>query len=304
MSVTALPPKVQEKLVGLYGKAQGSDDDRAKFAAAVRIAHEKGWPFRTLGPALGMSYEMARVYSTKDTDAKITESDLGFEIPERKKAISVLPLKEVPESIVSDLKSLLRAAIKGSLQSRQDADVKPEVAAFFAALAGANDAGWDRHSVGKAIGVHPHAVGRFIQHHEKFGAENPKPKYPKAPEENLVTAWNAKYPTTPPVKIPAPVSKKMKTLQEDARDNRGNEDAHGDNPALNAAREYTALLGEWYLRGAARAELERASGQGWEALRMRLSRWGYMTKPSWTPDEPRNSRRPARKAAAGDASEA
>lgn len=297
MSVATLPAKVQKGLVNLYGKAQKNDDERAKFSAAVRIAQKKGWPYRTLGTAIGISYEMVRIYATKDQDAPITEKDLGFEIPARGKALKVLPIKEVPAEVTESLTQLFNAAVSDQIQSRQDTSVSPEVAAFFAALASAEAAGWDAHSVGRAIGVHPRAVSRFIQHHHKFGESTPGPKYPKAPEENLVTAWDAKYPSTPPVKIPSDVAEKMKSLQAEARDNRGNEAAAGTNPALEAARQYTMLLGEWYLRGAARAELEAATGQNWEALRMRLSRWGFMTKPSWTPPEPRRTtrRKPASK---------
>lgn len=287
MSVAALPAETQKNLVNLYNNATKSDTDRAKFANAMRIAHGKGWPYRTLGSSIGLSYEMVRIYTTKDPDTNYTESDLGFEIPPRAKPIKELPLKDVPQEVVNDLQARLNAAISGPIQSRQDKSLRPEVARLFAGLAAAEKAGWDRHSVGRAIGVHPQAVGRFIQQHTKFGAGIEVPSYTEAPSKELVTSWDANYPRTPAVVIPEDVAKEMHALQEEARDNRGNEPLDATNPALDSARKYTSLLGEWYLRGASRAELERATGQGWEALRMRLSRWGYMTKPNWTPTDSR-----------------
>jgi len=281
MSAATLPPKVEKRLAALYRKAQASETDRIKFSAAIHALQEKGWTYRTLGSAIGASHELVRLYHSKakDDNAKIEDLNLGFEIPERVKPLKTLPIRELPDEVKTDLKNRLHEAIHSPVGVREDGSVKPAVAEFFAALAAAEKAGWDSHSTGLAIGVHPKAVGKFILHHNKFGAGVKEPKYPKAPVDKTPRAWDAKHAPVPPFKIPADEAEKSRDLQEIAKLNRGIEYESEEVSALEAAKEYSTLLGSWYLHGANREELEEGTGQHWNALRKRLSRWGYLTTP-------------------------
>lgn len=281
MSAATLPSKVEKKLASLYRKAQGSESERIKFSAALKHAQDKGWTYRTLGSAIGVSHELVRVYASKgeNDNVKFEDLDLGFEIPERVRPLKTLPIKELPAEIVDDLKARLENAIHSPVESREGGSVKPAVAEFFAALAAAEKAGWDGHSTGAAVGVHPLAVGKFILHHNKFGADVKEPKYAKAPADTMPRAWNARHKAVPPMVIPAAEAKASRELQTIAALNRGVDTETEEGSALEAAKEYSTLLGSWYLRGASRDALEEATGQHWNALRKRLSRWGYLTNP-------------------------
>lgn len=281
MSAATLPSKVEKKLASLYKKAQGGETDRVKFSATVNAFCDKGWTFRTLGSAIGVSHELVRLYANKGKEdgVKFEDLDIGIEVPERLRPLKVLPIKELPADIVADLKARLDNAIHSPVDTREGGNVKPAVAEFFAALAAADKAGWDNYSTGTAIGVHPVAVGKFVLHHEKFGAEVKEPKYAKAPADKLPRAWNAKHEPVPPMEIPAAEAEAAKDLQITARLNRGVDHDSEEGSALEAAKEYSTLLGAWYLRGASRDALEEATGQHWNALRKRLSRWGYLTNP-------------------------
>jgi len=282
MSAAAtLPTKVEKKLASLYRKAQGSETERIKFSAALKEAKEKGWTYRTLGAAIGISHELVRGYYTKGEADNVTfdELDLGFEIPQRVRALKTLPIKEVPEDIKADLKARLENAIHSPVEARDGGSVKPGVADFFAALAAAEKAGWDSHSIGAAIGVHPLAVSKFTLHHNKFGADVKEPRYAKAPVDNTPRAWNAKHAPVPSMVIPEAEAKASRELQRVAALNRGVDTEYEEGSALEFAKEYSTMLGSWYLRGASRDALEEATGQHWNALRKRLSRWGYLTNP-------------------------
>lgn len=281
MSAATLPSKVEKKLASLYRKAQGSESERIKFSAALKEAKNKGWTYRTLGAAIGISHELVRVYFTKGEADKVNfeDLDLGFDIPERVRPIKTLPIKDLPAEITADLKARLETAIHSPVESRDGGSVKPAVADFFAALAAAEKAGWDGHSTGAAIGVHPLAVGKFILHHNKFGADVKEPRYAKAPADNMPRAWNAKHEPVPAMVIPEAEAKASRELQIVAALNRGVDTESEEGSALEAAKEYSTLLGSWYLRGASRDALEEATGQHWNALRKRLSRWGYLTNP-------------------------
>lgn len=281
MSAATLPSKVEKKLASLYRKAQGGETDRIKFSATINAFCEKGWTFRTLGAAIGISHELVRLYANKGKadGVKFEDLDLGIEVPERVRPVKVLPIKSLPADIVADLKERLANAISSPVETREGGNVKPAVAEFFAALAAAENAGWDSYSTGKAIGVHPVAVGKFILHHNKFGADIKEPKYTKAPVDKLPRAWNARHEPAPPMEIPADEAEAAKELQITARLNRGVDHESEEVSALEAAKEYSKLLGGWYLKGASRDALEEATGQHWNALRKRLSRWGYLTNP-------------------------
>jgi hypothetical protein len=281
MSAATLPSKVEKKLASLYRKAQGSEPDRIKFSAAIKAFQDKGWTYRTLGAAIGVSHELVRLYASKGENDNVNfeDLDMGFEVPERVRPLKTLPVKDLPEEIASDLKARLENAINSPLDSREGGNVKPAVAEFFAALAAAEKAGWDGHSTGKAIGVHPLAVGKFILHHNKFGADVKEPKYAKAPVDKTPRAWNARHEPVPPMEIPASEAESARDLQVIAKLNRGVDIESEEVSALEAAKEYSNLLGSWYLRGASRDALEEATGQHWNALRKRLSRWGYLTNP-------------------------
>lgn len=281
MSAATLPSKVEKKLASLYKKAQGGEADRIKFSATINAFCDKGWTYRTLGAAMGVSHELVRLYAKKSEadGVKFEDLDMGFEIPERLRPIKTLPIKDLPKEIAADLNERLENAINSPAETREGGSVKPAVAEFFAALAAAENAGWDNHSTGKAIGVHPLAVGKFVLHHNKFGTDVKEPKYAKAPVDKTPRAWNARHEPAPPMEIPANEAQTAKELQIIAKLNRGVDHESEEVSALEAAKEYSKLLGAWYLRGASRDALEEATGQHWNALRKRLSRWGYLTNP-------------------------
>jgi hypothetical protein len=161
----------------------------------------------------------------------------------------VIPDQELPPAITEDLTARLQAAIGEPSGARTDSGLSLEVAAFFAGLQSARDAGWDNYAIGPAIGLHPRAVSRFAARHPDTIADSTA--YPPAPEARDDVLHRARRPAVPAVKIPA---RDAAAIREDT----GN------------------ALGKWYLLGATREQLSAAADADWETVRKRLVRKGFM----------------------------
>lgn len=252
------------QLFELRVKAQDDDAYRALFNAGLRDFHEAGWTYRQLGKANGISHETVRL-AILDIPADVTSS--GIEAPARPKSLSVIPLRELDPKITADLKARLSAAVEADPKERTASGIKTAVANYFAALHAAEAAGWDAYSLAHGIGSHPKAIFKFIAQHERYG-EGEAPPVPDAPHRAESTLWRASRPTLPPVKVPDDDVQKLHLLEQDGA---------GETSSTPDASIYQAMLGVWYLLGASRGELERATGQQWETIRKRLVRAGYMS---------------------------
>lgn len=269
----AMPMPLRSGLAALQDAAASSPESRARFENALRAANEAGWSYRQLAEALGVShfYISARI-----KHAAASTGDFGFDIPARSRPTTRIVPRKMPETMRADLEARLREASSGSSVSPVQSGLSPAVADFFQSLQAAVDAGWDPAEIGPPLGMSPRAVARFTTYHGDE-ARTPRPDYPAPAARTAPAAWNARYPAVPPVKIPDADINRLRELAGPAHLNRG----VGENDAgtQGAAIEYTSLIANWYLRGASRQELERATGQGWEAVRKRLSRWGFMSPP-------------------------
>jgi hypothetical protein len=261
------------QLSELREKAREGDAARAVFNAGLRDFHEAGWTFRQLGKANGVSHEFVRL-AILDAPEGTTS---GIAAPPRPKSLSVIPLRDMDEQIVSDLKGRLAGAVEADPEPRTASGIKAAVADYFAALHQAAQAGWDAHSMAHAIGSHPKAIFKFVSHHERY-CEGDAPAIPEAPHREEPTLWRARRPNVPLVLVPDEDVTELHALEQGA---------FGDTPTPAATKRYLALLGAWYLLGANRDELERASGQRWETIRKRLVRGGYMSgQPRSTKSRP------------------
>lgn len=264
MRARELPDQYREALLELARDT--SSDGKAFFGAALREHHESGWSYRQLGTALGRSHESVRrlIAAAEGTVSPIAPP---WESPAKP---TVLEANALPDEIAKDLSARLLAALKPSLGDKK-APLSPAVAALYAGLAGAVDAGWDPYEIGIAIGMHPRAVARFAYAYAKQPLPVAKiPRYHHKAPVRGVAAWNARHPTHPPVTVAPEDREHLANLRDDASTSR----TEGQ-----AAREYTRILAAWYLLGASREELEQATGQQWDTLRRRLMRWGVMRDP-------------------------
>jgi hypothetical protein len=240
-----IPADARTVLAALQEAAPSSEDARARFQSALAAFKAAGWPWRQIGEAAGISHETARKLAA-GADA---DRDLGFDVPVRKRPLNVIPFRDLPPGIAEDLAARLHAAIEEPSGARTESGLALEVAAFFAGLQSARDAGWDNYAIGPAIGVHPRAVSRFAARHPGTIAE--ATEYPPAPEARDDVLHRARRPAVPAVKIPAKDAAAI-------RDDTGN------------------ALGKWYLLGATREQLSAAAEADWETVRKRLKRKGFM----------------------------
>ena len=269
-----LPEALRRHLADLQRRTESDEDAGQVFNEALKACNDAGWSYRQLGDALGVShfYVSSRI---KQASGNVT--GFGFEIPARPRPASVLKPRPLPREISEDLQELMGRAVSEQTPDRTANGLAPAVEAFFQALRAASDAGWDPHELALPLGMNPRAVARFTTYHGKDG-DALAPKYPAPPRRSTATAWNARYADTPPVSIPNDEAAALKDLAAQAHLNRGVA-GEEDGGALESAVEYTSRVAHWYLLGASRQDLEEATGQGWEALRKRLSRWGYMSPP-------------------------
>jgi hypothetical protein len=141
----------------------------------------------------------------------------------------------------------LHAAIGEPSGARTDSGLTLEVAAFFAGLQSARDAGWDNYAIGPAIGLHPRAVSRFAARHPDTIADSTA--YPPAPEGRDDVLHRARRPA-----------------------------CRGEDPCRDAAaiREDTGNALGGGTPGATREQLSAAADADWETVRKRLVRKGFM----------------------------
>lgn len=251
------------QLSELREKARKDESFRPLYGAGLRDFYEGGWSYRQLGKAIGLSHETVRLAIIDVPDDILTS---GIEVPPSPKSLSAIPLHNLDPQLAADLKASLAAAVEADAGQRTASGLKTGVADYFAALHAAQAAGWDAYSLAHGIGSHPKAIFKFITQHERYG-EGEAPPVPDAPHQAESTLWRASRPTLPPVKIPDEDVQTLHRLEQEA-----------SGEAMSAdANTYQALLGVWYLLGASREEMERATGQQWETIRKRLVRAGYMS---------------------------
>jgi hypothetical protein len=255
-----------EHLAELWIKAGEDAAGRILFGVALRDFHEAGWTYRQLGMANGVSHEFVRL-AILDLPEDAPAS-AGIEVPDRPRRLDVIPVRDLDPTITAELKQRLTSAVEADPADRTASGVKPAVADYFAGLHRAAQAGWDAYSIAHAIGSHPKAVFKFIAHQDRYGEGN-APAAPAAPLQDEQTLWRASRPSLPLVQVPAEDARELQDLESDAFADPG---AHATN-----TNRYFSLLGAWYLLGANRDELERATGQSWETVRKRLVRAGYMS---------------------------
>lgn len=253
------------QLSELRAKAHGDPSFRGLYGAGLRDFYEAGWSYRQLGKAIGLSHETVRLAILEVPDDIISS---GIEVPSGPKSLSVIPLQELDREIATDLKSRLIAAIEASTEQRTPSGIKTAVADYFAALHQAEAAGWDAYSLAHALGSHPKAIYKFVAQHERSGEGQAPPPFPHPPHQVEPTLSRASRPSLPPVKVPKEDVQKLHLLEQEGA---------GETVGSPEGNLYQALLGAWYLLGATRDELERATGQQWETIRKRLVRAGYMS---------------------------
>jgi hypothetical protein len=252
MPVTRLPQDSCEDLRALADEVQAGRSGQEALDSALYRFRAARWPLRQLAEALGISHEAARKYAGR-SDGSI---DPGFPVPERKPPATVLEPAAVPAEITSAIMDRLEAAA-AEPEVSESKQLAPAVQSFQAVLAAAVDAGWDYHSLAAATGIHPRAVIKFCAQHRRSGAAGEAPAFPRNEDPaTSESAWNARYPEVPPVRVPSAETSVL----------------HSED--VSAA--YIRTLSRWYLLGASREELERATGQQWDTVRKRLSRFGYI----------------------------
>lgn len=248
-----LPEQTRQDLLRLQSDPDAAD----RFHAALKALNTAGWSWPSIGRAIGSSHEWARRLG-----ARAEGSAPGIDIPERRTAPA--PVLHAPPEILDELGSLLDEAVHGPDRGRTGHGLRTQVAALHAGLSDALAAGWDPHALGPALGMNPAAVTRFAAIHTRTGGTPDPERFPAAPPSPP-----GARPRAANISIPDHDIRQLQRLRP------------GDGP-LNAnvdreaALAYVRLLAYWYLRGASRAELSRASGQDWEAVRFRLKYWGYM----------------------------
>lgn len=272
---TAADPWAQ--LAELRIKAHDDDASRVLFGAALRDFHKAGWTYRQLGMANDVSHEFIRL-AILDLPADAPAS-AGIDVPVRPRRLDVIPIRDLDPAVTHALKARLAAAVEADPAVKTPSGVKPAVADYFAALHRASAAGWDAYSLAHALGSHPKAIFKFIAQQDRYG-EGQAPDFPVAPHRDEQTLWRAARPSLPLIQVPAGDVQELQRLDAEAF----------AAPATQAAQtgRYLALLGVWYLLGANRDELQRATGQNWETVRKRLVRGGFMA------GQPRTARQSSR----------
>ncbi|GAA4035628.1 hypothetical protein GCM10023063_20240 [Arthrobacter methylotrophus] len=260
---TAADPWAQ--LAELHNKASEDGAGRILFGAALRDFHEAGWTYRQLGTANGVSHEYIRLAILGLPDD--APRSAGIDVPARPRRLDAIPIREVDPEVTHVLKDRLAAAVEADPSARTPSGVKPAVADYFAALHGASQAGWDAYSLARALGSHPKAIFKFIAQHDRYG-EGQAPSLPTALHRYEQTLWRASRPSLPLVQVPAEDVQELQRLEVEAF-----ADAATSTGPIN---RYLTMLGAWYLLGANRDELQRATGQNWETVRKRLVRGGFM----------------------------
>ena len=253
MTSRELPEKTRQELLRLQ-----SDDEAAhRFHSALKALNDAGWSWPAIGRAIGASHEWARRLGSRAIG-----TDPGIDIPERRTGPA--PVLHAPSEVLNELGTLLDEAVTGPDRGRTAHGLRTQVAALHAGLSDALAAGWDPHGIGPALGMHPAAVTRFAAIHARTGGTPSPARLPAAPE-----AKAGPRPRAADISIPDQDVKQLQRLHPGDAQLNANTDRE-------AALAYVRLLAYWYLRGASRAELSRASGQYWEAVRFRLKYWGYM----------------------------
>jgi hypothetical protein len=254
-----------KQLAELRTKAHEGDAGRILFGAALRDFHEAGWTYRQLGMANDVSHEFIRLAILDLPDD--APASAGIDVPVRPRRLDTIPVRELDPEITQALKARITAAVEANPAVKTPSGVKPAVADYFAALHRASGAGWDAYSLAHALGSHPKAIFKFIAQQDRYG-EGQAPDFPAAPHRDEQALWRAARPSLPLVQVPGEDVRELQRLEQEAFAPAG---AH----ALQTSR-YLALLGAWYLLGANRDELQRATGQNWETVRKRLVRGGFM----------------------------
>lgn len=260
----SLPDSARHELLELYRTSRLRDGDSAALDAALYAFNQEGWSYRQLGDVLGLSHESVRTRAKGAAKAGATATKL--QIPARPQALDIIPTQELDPSIAAELKDL-RSAASAASKERTSTGLKPAVADFYRAMHAAREAGWDEYTLAMGIDSHPRAVFKFIEQHERQEEVMPGPSYPAAPVQDLPIAFRSRRQEVPPVEVPEDDTAALRLLEETASAGRNS----------LAAQVHDGILGEWYLRGANRAGLEKATGLAWETVRKRLATGGYMT---------------------------
>lgn len=259
---TAADPWAQ--LANLRAKAHENPAGRLLYGAALRDFHEAGWTYRQLGAANDVSHEYIRLAILElPADAP---ASAGIDVPPRPRRLDSIPIRTLDPDVTRVLKARLTAAVEAAADTRTPSGIKPAVADYFAALHRAAAAGWDAYSLAHALGSHPKAIFKFIAQQDRHG-EGRAPDFPAAPHQDEQTLWRASRPSLPLVQVPAADAGELQRLEAEA---------FADTAHAVQTSRYLALLGAWYLLGANRDELQRATGQNWETIRKRLVRGGFM----------------------------
>lgn len=263
----ATPPTTGDpwaQLRELRAGAQRDETARIQYGAALRDFRAAGWTYREIGKAIGVSHESVRLaLLALPGDVPGQKID----VPRRTKSLRVRPIPEMDPVVAGRLQDALAAAVAADPDLRTPSGVRAAVADYFAALHRAAEVGWSAHSIATALGSQPKSIYKFIALQERYGDGNAA-ALPPAPERDEPLPARARPPALPPVQIPDAAVQELHRLDSVA---------FSGSPAVNPAlASYQRLLGEWYLRGASRQELERATGQQWETIRKRLVSAGYM----------------------------
>ena len=137
------------------------------------------------------------------------------------------------------------------------------------AIAAMRAHGWTLRPLAEALDRSHESIRRL---EERGDPEKSKVQAPNKPVRS-VPAKQVK----PVVEVPEAVAKRMQELAPQASLRKGT--TPPDSPIALASEEYSALLVNEYQRGVSRRGLEAATGQGWEAIRRRLSAAGAMSMP-------------------------
>lgn len=252
-----------DQLAALREAARDGGDAKTTFAAAMRDFHAAGWGYRMIGRAAGVSHEHAR-HAIRDLAPGTPPS--GIAVPVRQRNPEVIPVRDMDSDIAADLRARLDAAVTADPGNRTGTGLRRGVADYFAALNRALDAGWDAYSIAAALGSHPAAVYKFARHHSRH-PDGSAAALPPAPHRDEPAPYRGRRPALSEIRIPDDDVTALQALEA-----RG----YGASASTEAQEAHLALLGRWYLHGAARKELERATGQHWETVRKRLVRAGFM----------------------------
>jgi len=163
------------------------------------------------------------------------------------------------------------------------------------AIAAMRAHGWTLRPLAEALGRSHESIRRL---EERGEVAKSKLKAPDRPVRSVPPKVVKEI-----VLVPEAVSTRMQELAPIASNRKGS--TPPDSPIALASDEYTALLVEQYKRGVSRRGLQEATGQGWEALRRRLTMAGAMSiPPSRSVKYPRATAAEKREREAAEAAEA